>query len=87
MDLHVITTPTWKNQFSGDERIYFMLDCYSADRNQQVQNAMRNCEVIMIFISFGMTDVVFPLDRSVFEILNVAVRKDCPYGDGVTSGV
>ena len=63
------------DQFYPDTVIHLIIDSYSSHASQKVINKAEELNIILYFIPSGMTDILQPLDLSIFAPLKSITNK------------
>lgn len=64
-----------RDQFSTDTVIHLIIDSYSSHTSQKVRNKAEELNIRLYFIPSGMTDILQPLDLSIFAPLKSITNK------------
>ena len=64
-----------RDRFPGGEKVYLLLDLYSVHRKEKVRDCAKECNIQLIYIPGGMTDIYQPLDRRVFGVMKQHLRR------------
>jgi hypothetical protein len=59
----------------GPGPIAFILDCYSVHRSQHSKDVAAELGIDLYFVPPGATDLLQPLDRTVYAVLKAAAKK------------
>ena len=66
----------WVREFYGDdEKLYIVLDCYSAHKTDDIRKLAQTLNMELVFVPPGMTDELQPLDRYIFGAMKSIARR------------